>query len=95
MCRKRIKQIVKAYDNIKINEAVHNVLKWIILFWGRCVNERDGPKVKTPNKNEKGKVVNDTHGIVDVCQKHFSSVDTPIKSDSFDQAHFIFVSHLT
>ena len=66
MCRKRIKQIVKAYDNIKISEAVHKCAEMDHTVFGRCVNERDGLKVKTPIKNEKGKVVHDIHGIVNV-----------------------------
>ena len=87
--RKRLKLISREYEESKVAEAVRKAELDSTTFWKMLKREREGPRVKTPSvKNPTGKVVHDVSEILDVWKNHFSSLGTPIESESFDKAHF-------
>ena len=87
--RKRIKHLSKEYDEKKISDAIKSAEIDRSIFWKMLKRERDGPRVKTPSiKNDQGKIVYKLDEILNVWEKHFSSLGTPINSPNFDKVHY-------
>ena len=91
--RRRIKQVSREYDEKKISDAIKNSEVDRTVFWKMLKRERDGPRIKTPSiKNSQGKIVHKLEEILDVWEKHFTSLGTPMESPDFDEDHFKLVT---
>ena len=90
---KRIRQISKAYDDERIQEAIRCAEVDKDVFWRILRKIREGPKIKVPSvKDEGGTVKHDLGDILEVWRRHFSRLATPKEDLSFDEAHYTHVS---
>ena len=62
-------------------------------FWGLLKKTKSGNQIKVNTiRNQQGKVVYETDEILEVWRSHFDRLSTPKFSDSFDDAHFQYVT---
>ena len=62
-------------------------------FWRLLKKTKSGNQIKVNTiRNQQGKVVYETDEILEVWRSHFDRLSTPKFSDSFDDAHFQYVT---
>ena len=86
---KKIRELSKAYEEMKIRETIRTAEVDNTSFWRILKRETSGAKVKiSAIKNAQGKIVHDLEDVLFVWKTHFSELSTPKVCDEYDVNHF-------
>ena len=90
---KRLRQVSKGYDEVKVNEIIKSAECDHTNFWRILKRETSGPKTRIPSiKNKQEKTVYDIDGILNVWKVYFSELCTPKVCNEYDKLHYESVS---